>query len=609
MRLMRDLVGETLGGRYRLIARVAGGGMGEVYRAHDLLLDRAVALKVLQHALAGDPALVERFKQEARAAARLTHPNVVGVYDWGSEDEHTYYMVMEFVSGTDLRDVLVSRGSLEPPQAVAIVASICEALAAAHETGLVHRDVKPENVLISRSGTVKVADFGIAVVVDAERTNPGGAVPGTLRYLSPEQAAGLEATPASDIWAAGAILAELVTGRPPSQGSAAELLRRRAHEPLEAPSTQFARVPKVIDSIVLKACAVDPAERYSGAAEMAGALERARGELGEASIEDLASDVTGEIRLADLEPTTFGPRRRVRRPRPLRTLAFVLVTTLLAIGGARAGVAVFGPRDVEVPDLVGMTMEEAVAAAENNGFEIDVADRRRVPETEEGDVVEQDPAEGLLREGSAIGVVVSQGPPLILVPDVIGMKLETAEVRLASRQLEVGDIRRRFDLEPAGTVIGQKPKTGDAEWGDAVNLVVSRGPRSIAVPDVTKMKVAKAKQVLVDAGFDVTVADVYSDTIAPGKVVHTTPAGGTEAPEGSTIEIGRSIGPEFKKVRLPDVRNMSVADARARLQKLELRVWIREVEDCGGGGTVAETDPLPGTMVRENDRIALFIVC
>jgi len=609
MRLMRDLVGETLGGRYRLIARVAGGGMGEVYRAHDLLLDRAVALKVLQHALAGDPALVERFKQEARAAARLTHPNVVGVYDWGSEDEHTYYMVMEFVSGTDLRDVLVSRGSLEPPQAVAIVASICEALAAAHETGLVHRDVKPENVLISRSGTVKVADFGIAVVVDAERTNPGGAVPGTLRYLSPEQAAGLEATPASDIWAAGAILAELVTGRPPSQGSAAELLRRRAHEPLEAPSTQFARVPKVIDSIVLKACAVDPAERYSGAAEMAGALERARGELGEASIEDLASDVTGEIRLADLEPTTFGPRRRVRRPRPLRTLAFVLVTTLLAIGGARAGVAVFGPRDVEVPDLVGMTMEEAVAAAENNGFEIDVADRRRVPETEEGDVVEQDPAEGLLREGSAIGVVVSQGPPLILVPDVIGMKLETAEVRLASRQLEVGDIRRRFDLEPAGTVIGQKPKTGDAEWGDAVNLVVSRGPRSIAVPDVTKMKVAKAKQVLVDAGFEVTVADVYSDTIAPGKVVHTTPAGGTEAPEGSTIEIGRSIGPEFKKVRLPDVRNMSVADARARLQKLGLRVWIREVEDCGGGGTVAETDPLPGTMVRENDRIALFIVC
>ena len=187
-------MGATFSARYHLVSRLAGGGMGEVYRAHDLLLDRPVAVKVLQPSLATDPLLVERFKAEARAAARLSHPNVVAVYDWGQEDENTYYMVMEYVSGSDLRDLLVARGSLSAAQAVEIMAHVCDALAESHEQGLVHRDIKPENVLIARDGKIKVADFGIAVVADADRSMPGGGIPGTLRYLSPEQARGQEAT-------------------------------------------------------------------------------------------------------------------------------------------------------------------------------------------------------------------------------------------------------------------------------------------------------------------------------------------------------------------------------------------------------------------------------
>src|SRR5918992_2841729 len=195
---MGDLVGEALSHRYRLVARVAGGGMGEVYRGHDLLLDRTVAVKVLQPSLAADPDLVHRFKEEARSAARLSHPNIVAVHDWGAEDDKTYYMVMEYVSGTDLRDLLVSRGSLEPVQSATIMASVCDALYVAHSRGLVHRDVKPENILVARDGTVKVADFGIAAMIDADRTAPGGTIPGTLRYLSPEQARGEEATSSAD---------------------------------------------------------------------------------------------------------------------------------------------------------------------------------------------------------------------------------------------------------------------------------------------------------------------------------------------------------------------------------------------------------------------------
>ena len=611
MRMLRDLVGETLGDRYHLVARVAGGGMGEVYRAHDMLLDRAVAVKVLQPTLASDPELVERFKQEARAAARLTHPNVVGVYDWGSQDERTYYMVMEYVAGTDLRDVLVARGALPPGQAAGLVASICEALAAAHATGLVHRDVKPENVLIARGGTVKVADFGIAAVADADRTAPGGVVPGTLRYLSPEQAAGARATAASDIWAAGAILGEVVTGMPPALGSGAELLRSRAADPPRAPSEFDRRVPAAIDDIVVTACAIDPNDRFESAAAMADALRRVESDLhDEIHLDDLVGEVTGEIRLPDLEPTTFAPRGRERKPSNVRRGAIALVIALLALGLGRGAWTMFGPQDVAVPELIGLTLPGAEAAAADTGLDIDIAGRTRAPGTSEGEVLIQAPEAGTLREGSAIEIVVSAGSPKIDVPDLVGLDLPVARVRLATRQLEVGRVETRFATEPEGAVIAQSISGTQLEWGTSIDLVVSRGPRDIAVPDVTKMKLKDARVALEQAGFKLTVVDVYSNDIPAGKVVYTTPAGGSTAAEGSTIEVAVSVGPRFEKVTVPDVRNMTVAAARARLENLGLRVWIREVGDsCGENGTVADTDPLPGTVVRENDRIALFVVC
>src|SRR5918992_4526697 len=369
MKLMRDLVGATLSERYRLVARIAGGGMGEIYRGHDLLLDRAVAVKLLQPSLAEDPDVVDRFRAEARAAARLSHPNVVAVHDWGAEDDLTYYMVMEYVPGSDLRDLLVSRGCLEPLQAAEVVASICDALAAAHACGLVHRDVKPENVLIARGGEVKVADFGIAVVADMERTIPGGLVPGTLRYLAPEQADGHPASEASDLWAAGAVLAELVTGQPPQQGGGVEFLRRRASEPPVRPSSVDPRVPPGIDDIVLRACALDPRDRFRSAAEMGNALRRvAVRSLPDApSLHSLVDDITGVIDLRDPHPTRTERRRRKGWRRRLKIVALACAVLAVLAGGAATAAELILAEPVAVPDVVGSSRVAARRAVEAPG--------------------------------------------------------------------------------------------------------------------------------------------------------------------------------------------------------------------------------------------------
>ena len=606
MRLIQDLVGERLGGRYHLVVRLAGGGMGEVYRAHDGLLDRVVAVKVLQPELASDPVLVERFRNEARAAARLGHPNVVAVHDWGSEDERTYFMVMEFVAGTDLRDVLVGRGCLEPAQAAEIVASVCDALRAAHSSGLVHRDVKPENVLLDRDGTVKVADFGIAVVTDIDRTMPGGVIPGTLRYLSPEQAQGLEATPASDLWAAGAVLAELLTGHPPLQGAGADFLQRRASEAPVPPSEVDGRVPPELDEIVLRACALDPADRYGDAGEMANALRRvAVRSLGAAApVDSLVTDVTDEIRLPETAPATRMGRRR-RRRRAYKVLGWALLAALLASGAGAAGYYYLLPRPTTIPDVVGDSQRNAERALGRAGLVLEVGGRERHFGTRPGEVLAQEPASGVLREGSAVRVVVSAGLPKVLVPSLRGLPVDGAGARLRLVGLELGRVDDSYSTRKRGTVISQSPSEGDLSWGGAVDIVVSKGPRPAAVASVQGLRARRARARLAHAGFEVVAERSYSNSIEAGKAVGTTPSAGAILPGGSKVTLVVSRGPRFAELRMPDVRDSSVPEARAKLADLGLRA--RVVPTCEGGSTVVETDPIQGSRLRENDLVALFV--
>ena len=609
MRLMQDLVGDTLSNRYRLIARVAGGGMGEVYRGHDLLLDRTVAVKVLQPSLASDPVLVDRFRAEARAAARLSHPNVVAVHDWGSEDEYTYYMVMEYVAGTDLRNVLVGRGLLEPAQAVQIMASVCDALAASHAQGLIHRDVKPENVLIARDGTVKVADFGIAVVADADRTAPGGGIPGTLRYLAPEQAAGREATKASDLWAAGAVLAELLTGRPPMQGTGADLLRRRAEEEPDLPSKRNPAVPRELDEIVIKACALSPAQRFLDASSMADALRRAgaRSMPDAAPLDSLLEDVTGEIRLPDLSPTSFTRSRRPRRrPRTvMRQLAAVLLLLVVAAGGVKAATVLMSPDQVEVPKLEGMMIDEAEAVARAAGLEVEVTGRVKDAKAPRKQVVSQSPTSGRLEEGTTVELILSSGPPMYPVPLVTGFDVSRAGVFLRGRGMRVGDISEQHSDRPVGTVVGQRPGDGRVRLGATIRLVVSKGPRPVSVPNVAGSQLNQGIKSLKAAGFKFEIVKEFSSDVAEGIIISTTPGGGTDAEQGSEVQVTVSKGVEFEKLKLPDVRGQSSSQARATLEGLGLKVKI--LHPCGSGDTVNDTQPLAGSTVREGQQISVFV--
>jgi eukaryotic-like serine/threonine-protein kinase len=614
MRLMRDLVGEVLSGRYHMMARIAGGGMGDVYRAQDLLLDRAVAIKVLQPNLAADPELVGRFKLEARAVARLTHPNVVAVYDWGAEDERTYFMVMEYVAGTDLRDVLVTHGSLEPAHAVEVAIAVCDALSAAHSEGLVHRDIKPENVLIARTGRVKVADFGIAAVADADRTMPG-VIPGTLRYLSPEQAAGRRATHASDVWAAGAVLAECLTGRPPLQSAGTDLMKRRAQEPPEAPSVLAPLTPRELDEIVIKACALDPSQRFKDASYMADALRRfAVRSLPESTpLTALLDEVTIDIHVPDAESTEWldsrNRRRRAhphpsrRRRRGLAALAAVLGALLLA--GAVGAVSAFrGPSRVEVPSVTSLNHRRATARLEAAGLEVEI-ERHRSKAEPRGAVLAQSPQTGTLEEGQVVSLVVSSGKPRVKVPSLVGLTVERATAKLTKSDLLLGDITKEFSMDRIGTVIGQRPLKERIPWGASVDLIVSRGPEPIDVPDVSGLPATRAAAQLRAADFVPVVVESYSNNVPAGKVVSTSPAAGAVALEGSAIEVYVSIGPEFEALKMPDVTGMGVGAARDRLEKLGLRVKV--VESCEGGNVVAETEPLAGTTVYENDLVALFV--
>ncbi|MGI8709183.1 MAG: Stk1 family PASTA domain-containing Ser/Thr kinase [Actinomycetota bacterium] len=608
----------TYGGRYEVIERAGVGGMAEVYRARDELLGREVAVKVLSDKFSRDHSFVERFRREAQSAANLNHPNIASIYDYG-DDGGTYFIVMEYIDGKPLSDIIEAEAPLMPERAAEVASDVARALERAHASGLVHRDIKPGNIMMESNGQTKVTDFGIAraLTADGEATmTQTGMVIGTASYLSPEQAQGNPVDPRSDVYALGCVLYEMLTGSAPFTGdSPLSIAYEHVRENPEPPSHLHPDVSQELDAIVLKAMAKNPDNRFSSAAEMredlarflAGQKVQATPILADTTMFAAPGGGTQVLRQSDMyddEPPPDDSKKRtgwyllltLLVLALLGLLAYFLATNLLGGG-------------VEVPDVVGQQVEDARATVEDAGF--DTAVRRRAdPDVPAGEVFEQDPGGGEeADEGATVTLFVSTGPAETRVPDVVGISEVDARQELRAADLRVGRVTKEASTEVAdGLVISSDPSEGTTVDEDSeVDLVISSGAATVTVPDVIGSSEDEAIAALDAEGLAADSITAPSDE-AEGTVIAQEPAGGSEAAEGDTVTITVSSGPEEQA--MPDVTGEDADDAETALEdNLGLDVTQEETDEpCAQPpGTVCSQDPEEGTPVSEGDSATLFV--
>jgi beta-lactam-binding protein with PASTA domain len=609
--------GELIGGRYELGRQLGAGGMARVYLGHDRLLDREVAVKVLAEPYASDPQFVERFRREASAAAGLNHPNIVAVYDRG-EANGSYYIVMEYLSGPDLKQVIRRRAPLPPLQAIDFAQQILAALGAAHRRDVVHRDVKPQNVLVAEDGHLKVTDFGIARAGAQTDMTEAGSVIGTAQYLSPEQARGDEVTAASDCYAVGIVLYEMLTGRVPFDGDrpVAVAMKQISDEPA-SPRTVEPSVPPELESVVMRALAKRPSERYRTAGEFSRALSEARtaldGSGSTTSVMPAAGATTAETRVMD--PVT-GPTR-VAPPPPdeppgerRRRWPWVVAGIVLLAALAAAGFLLFGgdeARAVTIPSVAGQSAAEAQATLENAGLGVEVQ-RVTTGDVEAGQAIDTEPPEGSeVDEGDTVVLRVSGGPGLATVPDVEGDEEAAATAELQRADFEVDTRQEASGDVDEGVVISQSPDGGSqAEVGSTVTIVVSSGPETVSVPDVRQRSLDSAEATLNGAGLVVgNVTEEPSSSFAAGTVIRQDPGPTAQAAEGSAVDLVVASAPE--QVTVPSIVGNTATDAQTKLQNAGFDVDTVEVASDEPAGTVVSSDPAEGTQVEPGSTITISV--
>jgi len=617
--------GTIFAGRYRLQRKLGSGGMADVWLAEDQELGRKVAVKLLHERYANDEQFVERFRREATHAAGLSHPNIVSIFDRG-EAEGSYFIVMELVEGRTLKELIVSRGFCPVPIAISYVRQILAALRYAHRNGIIHRDIKPHNVIVDREGRVKVADFGIARAGTSQMTEAGSII-GTAQYLSPEQARGAPVDESSDLYSTAIVLYELLTGAVPFNGETpVEIAMKHLSQAPEAPSTLRSEIPHDLDLVVLRALAKEPADRYRSARELDHDLELvARGdavgdETASAATMVLRGETTAATSVVGRRATTAyaGDERyraydaEVRRGRAIWPWLLVLAAAIaLGIGGWLLYDNVQDELDraetFAVDNYEGLVEKNAVELVLGDGFEVNVR-RLSNGEVEKGKVYDQEPDPGTrLPRGSIVTLLVSRGKPVVTVPSLVGRSRDTAVKELTTLGLDA-TVREVNSDRPAGTVTAQDPRSGTRlVAGSSVRINVSKGLRPIAVPNVIGLDYDIAAGQLQGAGFSVAPPITVASSRPAREVVSQEPPGNSTATKGTAITLTISQGPTTKLV--PDVSRQPVPDARAALRAVGFKVSVvdEETDDPTLDGVVIFQDPGGSTQAEPGTRVTLTV--
>jgi beta-lactam-binding protein with PASTA domain len=602
-------VQQLVDNRYRLLRPLGSGGMADVYLAHDDTLDRDVALKVMSSRYAGDEEFVERFKREAQSAAALSHPNIVSIFDRGESEDGTYYIAMEYLPGGTLKDRIVKCGALPAHTAAAVALQMAEALRAAHERNVIHRDIKPHNILVTGLGDVKVTDFGIARAAASSTMTRTGHILGTAHYISPEQAMGEPVGPASDLYSLGVVLYEMLTGELPFDADTPlGIAMKHVNGHLRQPKELNPAVPDGINAITLRLLAKNPDDRYASDSELIEDLERICDGL------DPAGATTEMVTHAMPQATRINPpppprrvgpaKKRRRRTAPL-LLALLVLASLTWAGYSlfQDGQAAKEAPQLGVPDLVGMSLDGARDQVDGD-FDLEVA-RSVSGEKPVDTILDQNPGTGKAEKGSTISVTVV-GTRVSDVPDVVGSGRAQAEQKLKDAGFDVRVDDQESSFADQGLVMSQDPSGGTrVEVGSEITIAVGTGPSSVQVPRLYGNTLAQAVSVLRGAGLKLGAqSQDYNTDVAEGSIFFQDPSGGENVEPGSAVNVTVSLGPE--QVEVPEVYGLSVAAAQTALSNAGLNSTPIEVEGDEAAGTALSTNPKVGAMVDPGSNVRLY---
>ena len=599
------MVNKVFGQRYKILEKIGSGGMAHVYKGEDSVLNRVVAIKILHEQFSSDQTFVARFKQEAQAAANLTHPNIVSIFDWGRE-ENSYYIIMEYLKGQNLKDYITDAGHLTWQETVDIGSKVANALGFAHKNDVIHRDIKPHNIVLTRDGSVKVTDFGIARAGATSMTQTG-AILGTAHYISPEQAKGQTADGRSDLYSLGIVLYEMLAGQAPYDGdNPVGIAMKHVQEAVPQISSVNPNVPDSLVAIIDKSLAKEPDERYQSASELRQDLDAAMKGL------PVKANVGSEQETIMIKPKAQNNVRRKPRPKPKpKPKQKRKVWPVLALFGAIAVIAIGwmimssgAIERIEVPDVTGMKLETAKETLNKEKLGLKIEKRKYSESVKKGFVIEQTPESGaLLEENEDVKVIISKGIETATVPSLYGKTRGEAESALASEGLELGEVSYKESDGEAGIIVSQSEKVGsEIRKESTVDIVLSKEMAKVTVVSVIGRSRKNAIVILATKSLKGSVVERYDDDIDKGLVISQSPAAGTQVDKNSTVTIYVSKGSEIKKVTVPDVVGLSLADATNEIQNAGLRI-----SSSGSGAMVMSQNPAAGSSVDENSTVSVTL--